>query len=198
MKEMASRLGIKQEQIYNKYETSFNNYVKAYWNETKAEILEMAKKDPSMLKADPVWMEKLKDPDGFTEYVTHFEVDLSPETFHKYPELNRLFLDTDPEQAIQNFSDMYFNGLLNEERLRLYPHVSAMKEYLDTFEKELDETGTITNEMWVTKLKDDTYNYIKTVLDPEFQKESMSYAKTQDNMRVDIGLMVSRAPIFVG
>ena len=72
-----------------------------------------------------------------------------------------------------------------------------MKDYLKSYDVSLDDTLTITNEMWVDKLKSDTFNYIKLVLSPQFQEESLGYAKTLDNLRVDCGLVVTRDPIFV-
>jgi hypothetical protein len=92
---------------------------------------------------------------------------------------------------------LYFSGIINEDNMRTYPHYTAMKNYLNTFEEEVQKTLTPTNEMWVSKLKDDTYNYIKLVMSPEFQEESTSYAKTLDNMRLDLGLVISRDPIFI-
>jgi hypothetical protein len=170
---------------------------KPFFEDAKKDILEKAKTSPEILKSDPIWNEKLKTADGFMEYINSRDIDMTPETFMNYPEINQIFLDTDPEEVLKSFSDLYFAGIIDEDNMRSYPHYASMKEYLKTFQQELDQTRTVTNEMWVTKLKDDTFNYIKLVLSPEFQKESLSYAKTTDNMRVDLGLVISRDPIFV-
>ena len=194
---MASKAGLKTDVIHEKYVNGFNDYFKAFFEDAKKDILEKAKTSPEILKSDPIWNEKLKTVDGLMEYINSRDIDMTPETFMNYPEINQIFLDTDPEEVLKSFSDLYFAGIIDEDNMRSYPHYSSMKEYLKTFQQELDQTRTVTNEMWVTKLKDDTFNYIKLVLSPEFQKESLSYAKTTDNMRVDLGLVISRDPIFV-
>jgi hypothetical protein len=149
------------------------------------------------MKPDPYWVERLKHPLGFMEYLEHFDVDLTEETWYKYPEINQMLFDYDPAEITQGFTDLYLNGIMNEDGMRVKPHVHAMEEYLEEFEIEIDELHTVTNEMWVDKLKRDTLEYIKTVLDPKYQHWSTSYAKSEDNMRVDLGLCISRDPIFV-
>lgn len=194
---MSLKLGIPKDSLYNKYGASFNVALKNYFEMLQGEIQIKGMEDPSVLKADPVWVEKLKTPDGFQEYLDRFEVDIKPDNFYKFPEINKMIMDIRPEDFPLNFSEMFLAGIVNEDKMRLEPHAYAMKEYLPVFDEQLEETRTINNEMWVTKLKEDTLNYIKTVLDPEWQKLSTSYAKTDDNMRVDVGLVISRDPIFL-
>ena len=194
---MASKAGLKTDVIKEKYITNFNEYLKIFWNDAKENILEQAKTNPDVLKTDPMWTERIKTPDGLMDYIEAKDITFTAENYLQYPEINQMFLDMDPTQVTQSFHELYFAGIINEDNMRTYPHYSAMKEYLNTFEEEIQETLTPTNEMWVSKLKSDTYNYIKLVLSPEFQQESLGYAKTTDNMRVDLGLVISRDPIFV-
>ena len=197
IKDMASKAGLKTDVIKEKYITNFNEYLKIFWNDAKENILEQAKTNPDVLKTDPMWTERIKTPDGLMDYIEAKDITFTAENYLQYPEINQMFLDMDPTQVTQSFHELYFAGIINEDNMRTYPHYSAMKEYLNTFEEEIQETLTPTNEMWVSKLKSDTYNYIKLVLSPEFQQESLGYAKTTDNMRVDLGLVISRDPIFV-
>jgi hypothetical protein len=197
IKDMASKAGLKTEVIQEKYTNGFNQQFKDFFDEVKKNILEKAKTDPNTLKTDPNVMEKLKTPDGLLEFVSSRDMTITPETALNIPELNQMVLDTNPADMLKNFAELYFAGIIDEDRMRLYPHTMSMKDYLNNFEKELDETLTITNEMWVAKLKSDTYNYIKLVLSPEFEKKSLSYVTTTDNMRVDAGLVISREPILV-
>jgi hypothetical protein len=197
IKDMASKAGIKTEVIREKYLDNFNDYIINFWNEFKKDIIEKAKTKPEMLKADPVWMEKLKTGEGIQDYLVAKNVTITADNYHDYPELNQLFLDTDPTNVNKSFADLYFSGIINEDNMRTFPHYTAMKNFLETFEEEIHKSLTPNNEMWVSKLKEDTYNYIKLVMSPEFQKESTSYASTIDNMRVDIGLVISRDPIFI-
>lgn len=197
IKDMASKAGLKTEVIKEKYIDNFNDYIIQFWNEFKKDIIDKAKTNPEILKVDPVWMEKLNTGEGLQEYILTKNVTITPENVHQFPELNQMFLDTDPSNVNKSFADLYFSGIINEDNMRTYPHYTAMKNYLNTFEEEVQKTLTPTNEMWVSKLKDDTYNYIKLVMSPEFQEESTSYAKTLDNMRLDLGLVISRDPIFI-
>lgn len=197
MKDLAMKLGMPKESLQKKYANSFNDYLKTYLKELQAEVQLRGREDPSLLKADPEWNEKLKDPDGFMAYLDKMDVDLTPDTFYKYPEINKMILDMKPDELVQNFAEMYMNGIIDEDKMRLDPHVRAMRDYLPVYEEQLNETLTLNNDMWVAKLKADTLSYIKTVLDPAFQKQSISYAKTTDNMRVDVGLVICRDPIFL-
>jgi hypothetical protein len=197
IKDMANKAGIKTEVIKEKYLDNFNDYIVGFWNEYKKDIIEQAKTNPDILKVDPFWMEKLKTAEGLQEYIVAKDVNITPDNLHQYPELNQMFLDIDPTNVNKSFAELYFSGIINEDNMRTYPHYMAMKNYLNSFEEEIQKTLTPQNEMWVAKLKDDTYNYIKMVLSPEFQNESTSYARTLDNMRVDLGLVISRDPIFI-
>lgn len=197
MKEMALRMGLPKDTLKDKYSNSFNEYLKLFLIYLQDEIKARTTEDPSLLETSPEWEKKLENADGFLEYLDHFKIEMSEEKFGKYPEINKMILNLKPEEFVQNFSELYLNGVINEDKMRLEPHVNSMKDYLTHFEKDIEDTRTINNEMWVTKLKQDTFNYIKTVLNPEFQKQSVSYAKTNDNMRIDIGLVISRPPIFL-
>jgi hypothetical protein len=197
MEDLAIKLGLPKETLKDKYSNSFNEYLKVFLGGLQDEVKQKAAEDPSLLKVDPEWDEKLNDVQGFMDYLEKFEVNLSPETFYKYPEVNKMILEMKPDEFVQNFAQLYLNGIINEDRMRLDPHVNTMKNWSTKFEQQANDTLTINNEMWVTKLREDSLNYIKTVLSPEFKNLSLSYAKTEDNMRVDIGLAISRDPIFL-
>jgi hypothetical protein len=196
-KELSSKAGLQSDEFYNKYNQNFENYVRQYMQEEKDFLLEKAKENPEILKCDPYWAEKIKTPEGFTQYLEHFDVDLTSDDWYKFPEINNIILNTKSEEVTYGYNELYLHGMLNEDRLRLNPHVQAMQEYLGEYEAELDTTQTINNEMWVDKLKKDTLSYINIVLDPNFQKWSTSYAKTRDNKRIDVGLLIHRDPIFL-
>jgi hypothetical protein len=196
MKDIALRLGLPKDSLKANYVDRFNDHLKTFFKTLQDDIKARAADNPSLLKTNPEWEEKIKETEGFEDYIEEFDVDISEESFFKYPELNKLILEMKPDDILKNFPEMYLNGIMDEDKMRLEPHTSSMKEYLTQFEKDVDATQTINNEMWVDKLKRDTFLYIKTVLDPDFQKQSLSYSKTVDNMRVDVGLVISRDPIF--
>lgn len=196
-KEFASKAGLKSEEFYAKYNQNFDNYLRQYMQEGKDTILEKAKENPEIMKSDPYWSEKVKTPDGFAQYLEHFDVDLSKDDWYKYPEINQILLNSKPEDISYGYHELYLHGMINEDKLRIEPHVQAMESYLKDYEAEIETTATANNEMWVEKLKKDTQSYINTVLDPKFQKWSTSYAKTTDNKRIDVGLLIHRDPIFL-
>lgn len=196
-KELSSKAGLQSDEFYNKYNQNFENYVRQFMQQEKSFIVEKAKENPEIMKCDPYWAEKIKTPDGFTQYLEHFDIDITKDDWYKYPELNQIFLNSKPEDITYGYNDLYLHGMLDEDKLRLDPHVQAMQEYLGEYDAELESTLTINNEMWVEKLKKDTLSYINTVLDPKFQTWSTSYAKTKDNKRVDVGLVIHRDPIFL-
>lgn len=160
-------------------------------------ITEKAKTNPEVLIADPIWMEKLKTAEGFDDYLFEKNVDFGEDDFYKYPELNVLMMTTPDDYLMKSIPDLYFSGQLNEKRLRLDPHIDAMVEESQIYDEECEKLLTINNEQWVDRLKKDTKLYIDTVMDPKWQEWSTSYAKTMDNKRVDIGLVISREPIFL-
>jgi len=196
-KELSAKAGLQSDEFYAKYNQNFENNLKQFMQEGKDLILEKGKENPEILKCDPYWLEKIKTPEGFLQYIEHFDVDIVGDDWYKYPEINHIILNTQSEEISYGYNELYLHGMLNEDKLRLDPHVQSMQEYLKDYEVEIDSTLTVNNEMWVEKLRQDTLSYINTVLDPNFQKWSTSYAKTTDNKRVDVGLIIHRDPIFL-
>lgn len=194
---MKSQTTLNVEEMNTLFQEKFRELMAEGVELLKETIKEKAKTNPDILKVDPEWMEKLKSPDGIEEYLYEKQVDFSDENFLTHPELNQLILNSKPEEYYMNFADLYFKGLINEDEMRLDPHVSSMKSYSVRYMEDIESTGTINNDMWQMRLKKDTESYIDTVLSKEFQEYSLSYARTLDNYRIDVGLVISRPPIFL-
>jgi hypothetical protein len=101
------------------------------------------------------------------------------------------------DEGLKTMTEMYFNGQINEDEVRLKLH----RERVDDIEAKLDERikeGTDVRNFYVMdRFKDNVQEYINFSRSEQFAKESTSYAKTQDNMRVDFGIVISRPPIFL-
>jgi hypothetical protein len=98
----------------------------------------------------------------------------------------------------REMTEMYFNNEINEDETRLKLH----RAVCDKMEKELDSTvqeGTnVRNFYLADRFKQGAIAYINYVRGDKFAQESTKYAVTQDNMRVDFGVVISRPPIFAG
>ncbi len=197
IKDIASKSGLDTDSVYSEYNDGFNSALVNLLDEMKTIILQEGEKNPEILKADPVWMEKLKTHDGFLDYLEQKEVNITPENRFSFPEINQLYLNMDTSNIVKTFAELYFFGVYDEDMMRYLPHAESMKEYLSKFEQDANDASNIVNEMWVSKLKSDTFNYIKLVMSEDFKKASTSYAKTQDNFRIDVGLIITRDPIFL-
>ncbi len=197
IKDIASKSGLNSESVYSQYNDGFNTALVSLLEEMKTMILEEGEKNPEILKADPVWMEKLKTYEGMVEYLEEKEVNITPENRFSFPEINQLYLNLDVSNIVKTFSELYFMGIYDEDMMRYLPHKDAMLDYLNKFEQDVNESSNIVNEMWVSKLKSDTFHYIKLVISDDFKKASTSYAKTEDGFRVDVGLIITRDPIFL-
>ncbi len=192
-------MDLPHDSIKNQFVSSLETYAKVLFEELQNDIKKRAEENPDLLKVDPAKMNQLSNPDGFMDYMEENDVNFQdgPGDYYNFPELNKMILDLKPDEFNMSFGEMYLNGVISEDKMRLDPHVTAMKSYLPVFEQEIEDMRTINNEMWISKLKQDTYSYVRTVLSPEFAKESTSYVKTEDNMRVDVGLVITRDPIFL-
>jgi hypothetical protein len=101
------------------------------------------------------------------------------------------------DQEVNEITEQYFQKKLNEEELR----IKLGRQVIDNIEKNLDmackEADNVQNFHIVDRFRKDMIEYINFTRSDKFKEESVSYAKTGDNMRVDYGLVISRAPIFL-
>jgi hypothetical protein len=101
------------------------------------------------------------------------------------------------DEEVKEVTNLYFEKKLNEDELRIKLH----KQVVDRMESNLDnackEADNVQSYHIVDRFKNDMLEYIKFTRSDKFREESLSYAKTQDNMRVDFGLVISRPPIFL-
>jgi hypothetical protein len=97
-----------------------------------------------------------------------------------------------------SFSDSYFMKAWDEDRLRYNIHMNLVDEFEQIYEEDIDDVID-TNEIHIgERTKKFIEQYIKVVRTDHFREYSTSYAKTKDNYRVDVGLLISRRPIFLG
>lgn len=199
-KEYKDKVGLDLYSIWQNLEVRYKEKKSKKLKEAQDKIREMAKTKPEILKTRPEVEKQLRTPEGYMKYLQEWRHELTdPEKRLYHPELNNIILSYD-DKVYDNSSiaKFYLNGYLNEDEMRLNDHLHALLEYENEYEDEIEELKTINNEMWVDRLKLDTGRYILTVKDPEFQKWSLSYAQTEDKYRVDLGLAISRDPIFFG
>ncbi len=101
------------------------------------------------------------------------------------------------DQEVNDITEKYFEKKLDEDDLR----IKLNNQVIDSIEKNLDaacqEADNVQSFHIVDRFKKDVTEYINFVRSDKFREESLSYAKTSDNMRVDFGLVISRPPIFL-
>jgi len=164
----------------------------------KKDILEEAKIKPEILKYDPVLFENLKN--NYIEmenFVKTNEIKIIDDKYFNIPELNQIFLSLN-ENADLSISESYFLKAWNEDKLRYMIHMNLVDQFDKIYEEDIDEMLDI-NEVHIgERTKKFISDYIKIVKTDHFREYSTSYAKTMDNYRVDVGLVISRRPIFLG
>jgi hypothetical protein len=168
-----------------------------------------AEKDPSILQPDPVWMKKLETPEGIEEYLnTRFpnwkEIDFESESckdlkvdLKKFPELCVKLLNASDEYFFSDIHDFYWHGLLDEDTMRLDPMINMAKNWLNNKTAGVEESENYMNIHWYEKYLQDTENFCNTILTDKYREYSLSYSKTEDNLRIDLGLIISRPSIFL-
>ena len=172
--------------------------VKNYMNEMKEEILEEAKTKPEILKYDPVLYEKLKNNYlAMEEFVKNNDIQIIDDKYFNFPELNQIFLSMNENNDL-SYSESYFMKAWDEDRLRYSIHMNLVDEFEQVYEEDIDDMVD-TNEVHIgERSKKSIEQYIKIVRTDHFKEYSTSYAKTSDNYRVDVGVVISRRPIFMG
>jgi hypothetical protein len=162
-------------------------------------ILEEAKKRPEILDYNPDIIEELKTGPGLEKFLKKFDIEVKiiDEKYFNVPELNKIFLDYN-ENSGYTYMDNYFNGFWNEEKIRYETHMGLINDFERIYEGDIDEMTEI-NEIHIGEnSKNSIREYLRNIRTDEFKQYSTSYAKTLDNYRIDIGLVISRAPIFLG
>ena len=94
-------------------------------------------------------------------------------------------------------TDLYFQKKLNEDDIRIKLNLQTVDKIEKNLESACLEAENVSNFHIVDRFKNDMLEYIKFARSDKFREESLSYAKTDDNMRVDFGLVISRPPIFL-
>lgn len=173
-------------------------FVKGFMKNMKADILETAKTKPEILKYDPQLLEKLRSNyKAMEDFVKNNDVKIIDDKYFNVPELNQIFVSMN-ENSDLSFSESYFMKAWNEDRLRYNIHMNLVDEFEQIYEEDIDEIID-TNEVHIgERTKKFIQQYIKIVRTDHFKEYSTNYAKTADNYRVDVGLVVSRKPIFLG
>jgi len=162
-------------------------------------ILEEAKINPDILDYNPDIIEELKTGPGLEKFLNKHDIDVKiiDEKYFNVPELNKIFLDYDENSGF-TYMDNYFNGFWNEDKLRYDTHIGLLKDFENMYEGDIDEMADINELHLAENSKKNIKEYIRNVRTDEFRKFSTSYAKSLDNFRIDVGLMISRPPIFLG
>jgi hypothetical protein len=102
------------------------------------------------------------------------------------------------DNEARRMTDMYFNNEINEPETRLKLHYEACDKMEQQLPKTVEEGTNPRNYFVMDRFKNNILEYINFARSEQFAKESTQYAKTLDNMRVDFGVVISRAPIFLG
>lgn len=101
------------------------------------------------------------------------------------------------DEEVKEVTDLYFQKKLNEDEIRINLHrevINKMEINLDAACKEADNVHSY---HIVDRFRNDMIEYINFARSDKFREQSLSYAKTEDNMRIDFGLVISRPPIFL-
>lgn len=165
----------------------------------KQAILDEAKIRPEILDYNPDIIEDLKTGKGLDKFLreNNISLDLIDDKYFNVPEMNKIILDYDENSGF-TYTENYFNGFWNEDKLRYETHINLVREFERFYEGDIDEMVEI-NEIHIAEnSKKSMKEYIQHVRTDEFKEFSTSYAKTLDNYRVDIGLKIERPPIFLG
>jgi hypothetical protein len=101
------------------------------------------------------------------------------------------------DTELKTLTEKYFNGEINEDEARLKVHLEHVKGIESNYEKRIQDDMNPANFHLALRLKENLREYINYAKSEEFAKASTSYAKTDDNMRVDFGVVISRPPIFL-
>ena len=144
-------------------------------------------------------MEKIKTKEGLREYIKAKNVNFNLDPPNKHPELNMLFLNTDfLSKNKMSFSSQYYDNKVDEDKIRSTFGIKTALKLESKIDLYSEEMSDLTNQHLVKEFKDETQLLVQTLKSPHFQEHATSYAKTADNMRIDIGLIISRPPIFLG
>jgi hypothetical protein len=163
----------------------------------KEEIINISKTKPEILKYDPELLKKLYNQEFLEEYLAKHDAKLIDEMYFSTPEFNQMFLNYD-ENSDFTIADSYFMKSWNEDKVRYNIHMNLINEFEQTFEDDIDDLIEFNDVHVGENSKKAIREYIKMVRTDHFREYSTSYARTEDNYRVDIGLVISRKPIFLG
>jgi hypothetical protein len=162
-------------------------------------IIEEAKKRPEILDYNPDIIDELKTGPGLERFLKKFEIDVKiiDELYFNVPELNKIFLDYDLNSGF-SYMENYFSGFWSEDKFRYDTHMGIINDFERIYEGDIDEMVEV-NEIHIGEnTKTSIREYLRNVRTDEFKEYSLSYAKSIDNYRIDIGLVISRPPIFLG
>jgi hypothetical protein len=101
------------------------------------------------------------------------------------------------DEDVKELTELYFQKKLNEDEIRIKLNLQTIDKIENTLEEACKEADSVQNFHIVDRFRSDMIEYINFVRSDKFKEESVTYAKTQDNMRIDFGLVISRPPIFL-
>ena len=163
----------------------------------KKDILKAAETKPEILQIDKVLYEKLKYGECMEELLKTYTPNIIDDMYFDKPELNQLFLDYD-ENSDMSICESYFMKVMDEDKLRYEIHLGLAGDFEKIYDEDIDDMVDY-NEIHIgNRTKKHFEDYFKIIKTDEFREYSTSYAKTEDNYRVDLGLVISRKPIFFG
>lgn len=119
----------------------------------------------------------------------------------KYNHLVQSYIDnilSEEEKESLSAVDAYFTKRTSEEEIKL-AIMEEVAEYMEeNLEKSIEQVEEIRNVQLTQRFRRNVLSFIDIIKSDKFKEAVCSYAKTTDNMRVDVGLIMSRPPIFLG
>ncbi len=164
----------------------------------KQEIIEIAKTKPEILKYNPEVFENItKNQKEMEKFVSKNDIKIIDEKYFNVPEINQIIVSLN-ENYDPSIMESYFLKAWNEDQLRYGIHRSLVDEFETIYEDDIDQMIDV-NEIHIgERAKKHIKDYIKIVKTDHFREYSTTYARSQDNYRIDVGLVISRKPIFLG
>lgn len=171
--------------------------LKKYIRDLKTNLLKESEKKPEILQYDPELYKKLSQPQGLEEFFKKYKPKIIDNSYFDKPELNKKIIDYD-ENAELSLTESYLMNVFNEDEFRYNIHMDIVNDFEKIYQGDINEMVEY-NEVHIgERTKKQFKEYIKLVRTDQFREYSTSYAKTVDNYRVDVGLVISRKPIFLG
>lgn len=205
----------KNEVMGKKFEDMFEK-VKIKMNKKKAETV-LKQREDMIKQKEYLESLKLKDPDSLTKeesgkLADYLEIKPFIDLKTEVDITGELHVDDKVIKRTEEYPDNFIESLMNNDKLRSENYFAGKTDVIEEkFQAHLRFTDAMIergftdiqknldyrNYHEIEAIKKEAEQYKKISQSAEFYKLTNSYATTDDIMRIDCGLIISRPPIFL-